>query len=105
MRPRQADGDRGGVGGPDRDGVDATARGSPPAPSSARGRISDHMIESIKNILVHAGATWVLWLLFGLSILSLAVMLERARIFWAQRDDVSALVRDLHRLLEKRQID
>jgi biopolymer transport protein ExbB len=57
------------------------------------------MVEQIKNVLVHAGATWVLWLLFGLSVLSIAVMLDRARVFLGQRDDVAELVESLHRLL------
>jgi len=57
------------------------------------------MIERVKDLLVHAGASWVLWLLIALSVLSVAVMFDRARVFWAQRDDISAFVRDLHRLL------
>lgn len=57
------------------------------------------MIEEVKNVLVSTGATWVLWLLAGLSILSLAVVLDRARAFWAQKDDISGLAQDLHRLL------
>jgi biopolymer transport protein ExbB len=57
------------------------------------------MIERTKDLLVHAGASWVLWLLALLSVLSLGVMLDRARVFWAQRDDLASLVRDLHKLL------
>ena len=54
------------------------------------------MIEQLKNVLVHAGATWVLWVLAGLSVASIAVMLERWRVFWLQRDDFAALVRAVH---------
>ena len=57
------------------------------------------MIERIKEMLVHSGASWVLWLLIAISVLSVAVMLDRARVFWAQTDELPALVRDLHRLL------
>lgn len=57
------------------------------------------MIERIKDIFVHSGATWILWLLIALSVMSLAVMLDRTRVFWAQKDDIATLVRDLHRLL------
>jgi biopolymer transport protein ExbB len=57
------------------------------------------MVEQLKDVLVRAGATWVIWVLFGLSVLSIAVMLDRARAFWAQRDDVTELVQELHRLL------
>jgi biopolymer transport protein ExbB len=57
------------------------------------------MIDTIKNVLVHAGASWVLWLLFSLSVASVAIMLDRARVFWGQRDDNARLVADLDRLL------
>lgn len=63
------------------------------------------MIDQIKNVLVHGGAGWVLWLLFLLSALSVAVMLDRARVFLGQRDDTSELVRDLHRLLVKADVE
>jgi len=57
------------------------------------------MIERIKDVLVHSGASWVLWLLIAISVLSVAVMLDRLRVFWAQKDELPTLVRDLHRLL------
>lgn len=59
------------------------------------------MIEQVKNALVHAGASWVLWLLAVLSVLSVTVMIERWFAFRAQRDDMAALVGELHRLLAK----
>jgi biopolymer transport protein ExbB len=63
------------------------------------------MIEELKNVMVHAGASWVLWLLAGVSVASLAVMLERIRVFWAQGDDIPALVAELHRLLRKGEVE
>jgi len=57
------------------------------------------MIERIKSAMVGLGASWVLWLMFVLSVVSLAVMLERAWLFWSLRDDVAALMRDLGKLL------
>jgi biopolymer transport protein ExbB len=59
------------------------------------------MIERAKDLVVHAGAAWVLWVLIGLSVVSVAIMLERARVFARQRDHLTTLVRDLHRLLER----
>lgn len=59
------------------------------------------MIGQLKDLLVHTGATWVIWLLAGLSVLSVGVMLDRARVFWRQRDDFGALFRDLHEILGK----
>ena len=57
------------------------------------------MIERVKSAMVGAGAGWVLWLMLVLSVVSLAIMLERAWLFWSLRDDVEALMRDLGRLL------
>lgn len=57
------------------------------------------MVEQSKNFMVQAGATWVLWFLFALSVVSLSVMLDRAFAFWSKRDDIASLVRDLHVLL------
>jgi biopolymer transport protein ExbB len=57
------------------------------------------MIERVKSAMVGAGAAWVLWLMLGLSVISLAIMLERAWLFWSLRDDVGGLMRELGRLL------
>ena len=57
------------------------------------------MIEKIKSAMVGAGASWVLWLMMGLSVISLAIMLERAWLYWSLRDDVGTLMRELGRLL------
>jgi biopolymer transport protein ExbB len=57
------------------------------------------MIERVKSAMVGAGANWVLWLMLVLSVISLAIMLERAWLFWSLRDDVEALMRELGRLL------
>jgi len=57
------------------------------------------MIERLKSAMVGAGAEWVLWLMLALSVISLAIMLERAWLFSTLRDDVEALMRDLAKLL------
>lgn len=57
------------------------------------------MIERLKSAMVGAGAEWVLWLMLALSVISLAIMLERAWLFYTLRDDVEALMRDLSKLL------
>jgi len=57
------------------------------------------MIERVKNAMVGAGASWVLWLMLVLSVVSLAVMLERAWLYWSIRDDLTALMRELGKLL------
>ncbi|MEO8801344.1 MAG: MotA/TolQ/ExbB proton channel family protein [Polyangiaceae bacterium] len=57
------------------------------------------MIERVKNAMVGAGASWVLWLMLLLSVISIAVMLERAWLYWSLRDDVASLMRELGKLL------
>lgn len=47
------------------------------------------------------GATWVMWLLVVLSIISIAVILERTYYILTSREDIERLVRELLRLLEK----
>jgi biopolymer transport protein ExbB len=59
------------------------------------------VIGHLKDLLVHAGASWVIWLLAAVSVISIGVMLDRARVFWRQRDDFGALFRDFHALLGK----
>lgn len=63
------------------------------------------MVEHFKNFMVQSGAAWVLWLLLGLSVISLSIMLDRAFAFWSRRDDLSGLVRDLHTLLSRGDVE
>lgn len=48
-------------------------------------------IDGVFRNLVALGATWVLWLLVALSVLALAVMLERAVFFARTREDITSL--------------
>jgi biopolymer transport protein ExbB len=57
------------------------------------------MLERVKSALVGLGAGWVLILMFALSVVSVAVMLERAWLFISLRDDIPKLMRDLAALL------
>lgn len=50
-----------------------------------------NLVENAKHIMVGTGAAWVMWLLIGLSVFSIAIILERAYTFWVRRDDVEAL--------------
>jgi biopolymer transport protein ExbB len=63
------------------------------------------MIERVKSAMVGLGAGWVLVLMLVLSVVSLAVMLERAWLYWSLRDDVPGLMRDLGRLLRSGDLD
>ncbi len=57
------------------------------------------LIERVKSAMVGLGTGWILALMLVLSIISLAVMLERAWLYWSLRDDIDALMRDLGRFL------
>ncbi len=63
------------------------------------------MIERIKSAMVGLGASWVLYLMLALSVVSLAIMLERAWLFWSLRDDIAGLMRELGRLLRLGDLD
>jgi biopolymer transport protein ExbB len=57
------------------------------------------LIDRVKSAMVGLGTGWVLTLMLVLSIVSLAIMLERAWLYWSLRDDIDELMRDLGRLL------
>lgn len=63
------------------------------------------MIERVKTTMVGLGASWVLVLMLILSVVSLAIMLERAWLYWSLRDDVPNLMRELGRLLRAGDLD
>lgn len=55
--------------------------------------------------MTNFGAEWVMWLMLGLSVISVAIMLERAWFYWSLRDDVAQLATDLRGLLRKNDLD
>jgi biopolymer transport protein ExbB len=59
------------------------------------------MIEQLTNVMVQSGAAWVLWLLFGLSFVSLAIGLERTWVLRAALGDTALLVRELRVCLRR----
>lgn len=63
------------------------------------------MIEQSKHLMVEVGASWVLWLLIVLSILSIAIALDRWRVFRSQQRDIDPLVEQLHRWLESGDVE
>jgi biopolymer transport protein ExbB/TolQ len=56
-------------------------------------------LQSRLSSLTHLGASWVLWTLIGLSILGVAIVLERALAFLLARDDLESLERELVRMV------
>jgi biopolymer transport protein ExbB len=56
-------------------------------------------LQSRLSSLTHLGASWILWTLVALSILGVAIVLERAVAFLLARDDLEVLERELVRLV------
>lgn len=54
----------------------------------------------LEQIMVGFGAGWVMWLMLGLSVISVAIILERAWFFNSLRDDLNVLARDLKNALD-----
>ncbi len=54
----------------------------------------------LEQIMIGFGAGWVMWLMLGLSVISLAIILERAWFFYSLKDDLAALARDLRNALD-----
>jgi biopolymer transport protein ExbB len=57
------------------------------------------MIEELTQIMVRSGATWVLWLLFALSFLCVAISIERLLVFRSIGGDAARLVSELRKAL------
>lgn len=60
-----------------------------------------NLVEWLKRIMVSFGAAWVMWLLLALSVVSVAVMLERAWFFFSIRDDLAKLAKELRAMLRE----
>lgn len=58
------------------------------------------LVAWLQRIMVGFGAAWVMWLLIGLSVVSVAIILERTWYFWTTRTDLEALKRELHNALD-----
>lgn len=50
-----------------------------------------HLVNWLQRLMTNFGAEWVMWLMIGLSVISVAVMLERAWFYFSLRDDLAAL--------------
>lgn len=56
-------------------------------------------VEAIKNFFLQTGAAWVLWLLFGLSFVSIAIVIERLVVFRTKGTDLKRLADKLDKHL------
>jgi biopolymer transport protein ExbB len=57
------------------------------------------IVTRIKNLMLDTGAAWVMWLLIGLSIVSLAIVLERALVLMRASGDAARIRATLAREL------
>ncbi|MEY4544632.1 MAG: hypothetical protein RL685_827 [Pseudomonadota bacterium] len=64
-----------------------------------------NLVEWLQRLMTNFGAEWVMWLLIGLSVLSVAVMLERAWFYHSLNDDTEKLSRDLRERLRKSDLE
>jgi len=63
------------------------------------------LVEWMKRIMVGFGAEWVMWLLIALSVVSVAIILERAWFFHSLRDDLIKLKNDLQKALSSGELE
>ncbi|MCH2109129.1 MAG: MotA/TolQ/ExbB proton channel family protein [Polyangiaceae bacterium] len=64
-----------------------------------------HLVEWLQRLMTNFGAAWVMWLMIGLSVVSVAIMLERAWFYISLRDDLALLAQKLRDALRKDDFD
>jgi biopolymer transport protein ExbB len=60
-----------------------------------------NIVEWLQGLMTQFGAAWVMWLLVGLSVISVAIMLERGWFYFTLRDDLGKLAGQLRDFLRK----
>jgi biopolymer transport protein ExbB len=60
-----------------------------------------NLVEWLQRLMTNFGAGWVMWLMIGLSVISVAIMLERAWFYYSLRDDIARLAEQLRGLLRE----
>jgi biopolymer transport protein ExbB len=63
-----------------------------------------NLVEHAKRLMTNFGASWVMWLLLMLSVVSVAIMLERGWFFYSLRDDLASLARSLTDYLRRGEV-
>lgn len=54
-----------------------------------------HLVNWLQQLMTRFGAGWVMWMLIGLSVISVAIMLERGWFYFSLRDDLAGLAQKL----------
>jgi biopolymer transport protein ExbB len=60
-----------------------------------------NLVEWLQRLMTNFGAEWVMWLMLLLSVISVAIMLERIWFYTSLRDDIPNLAKELRDLLRK----
>lgn len=60
-----------------------------------------NLVEWLQKLMTNFGAGWVMWLLIALSVVSVAIMLERGWFYWSMRDDIGRLAQKLREQLHQ----
>ena len=50
-----------------------------------------NLVEWLQGLMTSFGASWVMWLMIFLSVISVAIMLERGYFYFTLRDDIPKL--------------
>ena len=64
-----------------------------------------NLVEWLQGLMTSFGASWVMWLMIGLSVISVAIMLERGWFYFSLRDDIPKLASELRIQLHAGDID
>jgi biopolymer transport protein ExbB len=64
-----------------------------------------NIVNQCKTLMLDLGAAPILYLMLGLSVISVAIILERAIFFRSLKDDVEALARELSKILRMGALD
>jgi biopolymer transport protein ExbB len=54
-----------------------------------------NLVEWLQHLMTNFGAEWVMWLMLGLSVISVTIMLERGWFYYSIRDDIPTLAQTL----------
>ncbi len=54
-----------------------------------------NLVQWLQKLMTNFGAGWVMWLMIVLSVVSVAIMLERGWFYWSLRDDIGKLAQRL----------
>jgi biopolymer transport protein ExbB len=60
-----------------------------------------NLVEWLQKLMTNFGAGWVMWLMILLSVVSVAIMLERGWFYWSLRDDIGKLAQKLREDLRR----